>query len=295
MIGRFVPRAQRLRFLPRGQGAGGLVVPVISVMTFLTALALAGGIALAAAASGLDESMARSATVQIVQANPDIRNPQAAAAAALLRRDARVARVHQLSRAELERLLVPWLGAQVKARDLLPLPAMIDIELRPGADAAALAARIRAVAPDSRLDVHSRWLGPLAAAMKGLQWLAWVVVLLVSLATVAVVTIGTRAALGLYRTTIELLHMMGAEDADIARLFQYRYLVQGIIGGVVGVGCAFVVIVGLGRLAGALGATGAAGLPPLAWAALLLLPLAVGVLAMAAARVSVMRALEAQL
>lgn len=297
MIGRFAPRAQRFRFLPRGQGSGGLVPPVIAVMSFLTALALAGGIALATAASGLGASLAQRATVQVVQANPDLREPQVRAVTALLGRDPAVASVRPLSRGDLERLLAPWLGEQVKARDLLPIPAMIDVDLRPGADVAALAARIRAVAPDSRLDAHARWLGPLAGAMKGLQWLAWAIVLLVTLATVAVVTLGTRSALGLYRPTIELLHMMGAEDSDIARIFQYRYLVHGTVGGIFGVACALVVIAGLGRLAGRVGAgvIGAAGLPPLGWAALLLLPAAVGVLAMVAARLSVARALEAQL
>ena len=292
----FLPAAQRHDFLPRGQGSGGLVPWVIAIMTFLTALALAGGIALASSAGGVAGELGRSATVQIIQANADRAAPQLRAVVAQLRREPGVASVHQLSTAEMHRLLEPWLGAG-NVTDDLPIPAVVDVRLRAGADAAAIDRRLHSVAPDARLDEHGRWLSPLMGLVQSLQWVAAAIVLLVTAATIAVVALGVRSGLNVYQPTIELLHLMGTEDAAIARVFQHRYLGYGLAGGLAGVACAFGVLGLIGFLVGRMGAgaIGALSLPWGGWAALAVLPLAVGLLAMVAARVSVARALRAQL
>jgi len=293
---RLVPLGQRHGFLPQGQGSGGLVPWVIAVMSFLTALAFAGGVALASGASGVAGQLGRTATVQIVQPNPDRAAPQLGAALALLRQAPGVEAARPLRPAELRRLLEPWLGSGNVSSDL-PLPAVLHVELRPGADAAAIERGLRGAAPDARLDEHARWLGPLFDLARLLQWLALLVVLLVAGATVAVVALGVRSALNVYRPTIELLHVMGTEDATIARVFQHRYLGYGLTGGLVGVGCACGVIVIVGQLIRRMdaGAIGALSLPWPGWLGLAVLPLAAGLLAMAAARASVARALRAQL
>ena len=292
----FIPAGQRFRFLPQGQGSGGLVPWVIAIMTFLSALALAGGIALASGASGIAGELGRSATLQIVQANPDRAAPQREAALAALRREPGVASARALTPREMRRLLEPWLGTGNVTADL-PVPAVIDVRLRAGADAAAIDRRLRAVAPDARLDEHARWLAPLHGLVRSLQGLAALVIALVTAATVAVVALGVRSGLNVYQPTIELLHLMGTEDATIARVFQHRYLGYGLIGGLAGVACAFAVLVIIGQLVRRMdaGAIGALSLPWAGWAALAVLPLAVGLLAMVAARVSVARALRAQL
>jgi cell division transport system permease protein len=171
------------------------------------------------------------------------------------------------------------------------------VRLRPGADAAAIDRRLHAAAPDARLDEHARWLSPLLGLVRSLQAIAAAVVLLVTAATVAVVALGVRSGLNVYQPTIELLHLMGTEDAAIARVFQHRYLGYGLAGGLAGVACAFGVLIIIGLIVRDMGGgvIGALGLPWGGWAALALLPLAVGLLAMAAARVSVARALRAQL
>ncbi len=298
MTWRLVPMGQRHRLLPQGQGqgSGGLVPWVIAVMSFLTALTLAGGIALASGASGVAGELGRTATVQIVQANPDVAAPQVQAVMAALRSEPGVASARMLGPSDMQRLLEPWLGRGNVTADL-SLPSVIDVKLRPGADAAAIEQRLRQRAPDARLDEHARWLGPLFALARSLQWLAALVVLLVAGATVAVVALGVRSGLNVHRPTIELLHMMGTEDATIARVFQHRYLGYGLLGGLVGVGCACGILVIVGQLIRRMdgGALGALSLPWVGWLAVAVLPLAAGLLAMAAARVSVARALRAQL
>ena len=85
---------------------------------------------------------------------------------------------------------------------------------------------------------------------------------------------------------------MGAEDRDVARVFQYRFLLHGLIGGAIGVSCAVAVMAGL--------ASGARGLgfgssPTAAWSLLALVPVGAGALAASVARLSVGRVLRAQL
>ena len=288
MLGR--PAAQRFGFLPAG--GGRLVTPLIAVMSFLTALALSGALLLGHAAADLGDALGRDATVQIVEANSDVAGVQVDKVLRLLDTDRSVSHVRMVPRAEAERLLEPWLGSAAHSGDLLPIPPMIDLRLRPGIDTAALAARLRAAAPAARLDIQAHWLRPLQRMLGGLSGLAVAIVAAVALATAAVVVLGTRAALGGHAPTIDLLHVMGADDADIARVFQYRYLLHGLIGGAAGVACAIVVMVVLAGRAASLGL----GSPPAAaWLLLAAVPVAVAALAAFAARVSVARALADRL
>ena len=135
--------------LPEGRIAGPMPW-VIAIMMFLTVLAAAAGLGLAGAASRLDDQIGSRVTIQIVEANPQLRaqpRPQAAAAAiaALPGRD-RGAR--RCPRRRSSALLEPWLGAGGLESDL-PVPALIDVDLTPeGAPRARPAAR--APSPRSR-------------------------------------------------------------------------------------------------------------------------------------------------
>ena len=53
-------------------------------------------------------------------------------------------------------------------------------------------------------------------------------------ATAATVVLAARAALDTHRGTIEMLHLMGATDVQVARLFQRRIALDALFGGLVG-------------------------------------------------------------
>lgn len=298
MIGWLRPRAQRYRFLPDGRIGGGALPWVIGMMTFLAALALAGGIALSSATMSLTTGLSRSFTVQIIEPNPDIKQAQAAAVLALLRGRRDVTDVHLLARKEMQTLLEPWLGAGNIGEEL-PLPAMIDAAFARGAkhDTVVIETLVKRIAPTARVDDHAQWFAPLAGVVNILQWLAIAIGALVAAATAAIVALSVRSAISTYGPTIETLHMMGAEDRTIAALFEYRYAIQGLAGGLTGFFAALAVILLMGGLLGDFGG-GLAGeirLPPLGWLLLLLLPLLVMLLTLVTARLTVGRALQAQL
>jgi cell division transport system permease protein len=112
-------------------------------------------------------------------------------------------------------------------------------------------------------------------------------------ATAATVVLAARAALDTHRGTIEVLHLMGATDVQVARLFQRRIALDALFGGLVGFTAAALALLLIGRRIGALGSDllGSANLPATSWLALALLPvLGVG-LAMLVARATILKAL----
>lgn len=266
---------------------------VIAIMMFLMVLAAAGGLSLAGAARGIGGDLADKATVQIVEANGDRREAQAKAALALLSRHAAVTAARRVPDAEMQALLEPWLGGEILGADL-PMPVLIDVDLRPGASTEALARAVRGVAPAARLDDHSRALAPLTGLLSALKWLAAALVLLTAAATAAVVVLTARGALNTHRATIDVMHLLGATDIQIARLFQRRIAIDALMGGLLGLLAAAAVIGTIGIRLTALGSewTGMATLSLWAWILLALLPVAGMALAMLAARWTVVAALR---
>ena len=281
------------RLLPEGRLAGPMPW-VIAIMMFLTVLAAAAGLGLGSAAQSLDEDTGTRATVQIVEPNPDRREAQAVAALAVLERQPGVEAARRVGGDEMASLLEPWLGPGGLEGDL-PIPAMIEVDLSPAAYARleSLRAALVDVAPSARLDDNAQWLAPLAGLIGALRWLAAALVLMMIGATAATVVLAARASLDTHRNTIEVLHLMGATDVQVARLFQRRIALDALFGGVVGLIAASLVLLVIGNRVGALGSDllGSADLPVLSWAILVALPVFGVLLAMIVARATILRAL----
>ena len=271
---------------------------IVAIMMFLTVLAAAGGLALGHAASGVTSAIAQRITVQVVEANPDVREAQAEAVVELLRRLPGVTRVERISDEEIDQLLEPWIGA-AGSEEGIPVPALIDADLTPETHArlATVERAVTRVAPSARIDDHARFLAPLAGLISSLTLLALVLVLLAAGAMAAAVILAIRAALNTHRGTIEVLHLMGATDVQVARLFQRRIALDTFIGGVIGFLAAIIVLLILGQRIGAVGSEllGEVTLPWTAWALLALLPVAGALIATLVARISVLASLKRML
>lgn len=283
------------RVLPEGRLSGPMLW-VIAIMMFLTILAAASGIGLDHAARSLRADLAGRATVQIVEADAEIREEQVGRVMAELRGHPWVRSMSRVSDVDLAAALRPWLGEDLLQGEL-PIPAMIDLDLAPGADLEALRVMIAPIAPSSRVEPHAAFLGPLAQLLQALKWLALALVMLMTLATAAIVVLAARAAHNSHRTTIEVLHLMGATDVQIARLFQRRIAFDALFGGLLGLVAAGLVIAVLAMLVQDIGSDlmASAVIPDYGWGILLLLPAAGVLLAMLTARLTVLRALRRSL
>jgi cell division transport system permease protein len=279
--------------LPEGRLTGPMPW-VIAIMMFLTVLAAAAGLGLGNAARSLDADIGNRITIQIVEANPDFREAQARIAISELGKLTGVRDVRRIEANEMKDMLEPWLGTGGLEADL-PVPVMIDVDLTPDAYSRldVIRASVTEVAPSARVDDNAQWLAPLGRLIAALEWLSAGLVLLMVGATAATVVLAARASLDTHRSTIEVLHLMGATDVQVARLFQRRIALDALFGGIVGFVAAALVLLVIGNRVGALGSEllGSAGLPIVSWAILIALPAAGVLLSMLVARMTILRAL----
>jgi cell division transport system permease protein len=283
--------------LPEGRLAGPMPW-VIAIMTFLTVLAAAAGLGLGGAASGLGEQLAGRITIQIIEANPDFREQQARRALNELSHLSAVSTFKRVDEAKMQALLEPWLGREGLSRDL-PVPALIDVTMANGEarDVADLTQAVHAVAPSAQIEGHAKWLGPLAGLLATLRWLSVGLVALMAAAMAAAVMLAARAALNTHRATIDVMHLMGATDRQIARLFQRRAGLDALFGSLLGfIGATLMVLF----IANRLSAVDAAlfdqgGLGSIDWLIIVLVSPAAVALAVVTARATVLRALARML
>ncbi|HPB23369.1 MAG TPA: cell division protein [Novosphingobium sp.] len=273
---------------------------VIAIMVALTVIAAAAGLALANTARNAADELSGGITVQVIEANPVERARQAQAAVRVLRETPGVASAHAVSQAEVDRLIEPWLGTRAAGDEDIPVPALVDARLRDPVDGETLGAMrrlVRQVAPAARVDAQSSWLGPVFGAIDSLQWLALALVGLLAGATCAAVLLAVRTALGANRDTIEIVHLLGGTDVQIARIFQRAVGFDAAGGGTLGLALGLAAVLLLGERFAGLGAGlvsgGALGWAD--WLLLALIALAGVVLAMVTARLAVTRALRRML
>lgn len=270
----------------------------LAVMVFLAALALSGALALDGTIEGWRRGVSAKLTVQIADRPGQPMQPRLDAALAALRGVPGIAEAKIVDRRAVEALLQPWLGSAALQADL-PLPGLIDVTLSDNAALSidALSARLQAAVPGARIDDPKPWLDRLVQLGRLLQSLGGGIVLLVGLAAAAMVIFATRAGLAARRDTIELLHLIGAEDGYIARQFQRHVANQALRGGVIGATLAASVLIGIQLLAGGVGTGLLPGLHLVWWHWLLLpvLPLGAAGLAIVTARLTVLGELRAML
>ena len=296
--------------IPDSEGAGRFLPWVVAVMVFFAALAGAAALALQQATGTWRNDMANTITGEI----PPLKNskvPQGNvntldqarlnAVMKALVATAGINKAEPLVAAEIAKLLEPWLGdnSMDGLGNLigdLPLPQLIDVHLSPGqpADLSLLAKRLAKIGPDIHIDDHQIWLGKLIRLSQSLQWMMLACLVMICFATCAVVIFGTRAAFTAHAEVVQLLHVMGAQDGYIARLFQWRALTMGLKGGLIGLTVTAIALFILSRLAADLEGPlfGNFTLSPFALLSLALLPLVAAALTAFTARRTVLRELS---
>lgn len=286
--------AAEAQLFPEGRMAGPMPW-VIAVMIFLLVLASAMGIAVSKAATGLSDDVAGRVTIQLVEANPIRRTQQATAIEQQLARLEGVQNFQRVSQAEITTLLEPWFGKTGLDPDL-PVPMLIDVTVDPAKsnNLQHLSEVVSSLAPSARIEPHGQWLAPLASAMRSLVWLAGLLVSLMAAASVAIIVLAARSALNTHRATLEVMHLLGASDPQIARLFQRRLGLDAFFGAIIGFFAASLAILLLGYRFAAMGSDliGSFGIGLAGWLALLAVPFVTAVMAMAAARLTVLTALR---
>lgn len=300
-----IPRVptQHRRLLP-DRRLSGPTPWVIAILMMLTLLAAAAGVGLARSANAIGSAIAGRVTVQIVTPNPVTRAEQAAALRRAAAAQPFVLSARAVDREELQATLGQWFGSEASGGggddpvlNSLPLPALVDIDFvgeNRSRHMEQLRALVAAEAPGARIIPHAEWLGPVAQLIGSLAWIAGGLVLLMTLASAAVVIMTARAALGTHFATIEMLHLIGATDRQITRLFQRRIAIDTAYGIALGtvVAAAILLLIGWQWAGITSGLAATASLGPTGWALLLALPLLAIALAALTARQTLLAALK---
>ena len=261
---------------------------VIAIMSFVMIIVAAAGFALANAAGVVASGIENRYAIQL----PPGSLPRAAAAIAEV---PGVRGVEAVPEQEMRETLGRWLGP-VAAQQDLPVPALVHFDLADGADLASVAQQIEQRVPRARVSAHEQSLRPLLGSLRTLQWLALALVLLMAAAAAAAVVLAARGALDTNRSTIEVMHGIGATDLQVTRLFQRKIALDALVGSLAG-GAAAALALLLLASGGAALAGDLAGAPPLGardMLILLALPLLLVVLATFVARAAVLAALRKQ-
>lgn len=226
----------RQPLLPEAGAGGPPLVAVISVISFLATLSLAGYLLITSAADQWTSELRAALTIQVPGDTSEAITDRTAMAVRVLETTEGVSSFRVMPQEEAKALLAPWLG-EASLDSYFSVPAIIEVRADPSlqADVRLLRQRMTAAAPGTIVNDHGTWKTRLSRSVSSIQILVFCVFLLVMVAACAIAIFAARAGLAANHNVVSLLHLVGASDAFIAGQVQQRFFVLGLRGGVVGV------------------------------------------------------------
>ena len=284
----FVPPAEA-RLLGTSR-LGGPTPWVIAIMSFSIMLIAATGLALANTAGVLSRALESRYALEVPAGGANLN-----ALITAIRTRPGVTSVEAVPESEMRATLERWLGPAAQSQEL-PVPALINFDVGPGADLKLIQQRAQAIAPGASIAAHRESVAPLLRSLSVLQVVALGLVVLLSAAAAAAVVLAARGALDTHRFTIDVMHGIGATDLQVTHLFQRKILLDTFAGSVAGgLAAAAVLLLLAGGAAFAGELTGGATLGLRDFLILALLPFLLTGLATWVARTAVLRALREDL
>lgn len=280
-------------FLPEQDARDPALLFVVAVLCFLACLTALGVIAGNRAAQGWASQLTGEATVIVRARGGETPDAAAARAAEALAAVPGVTEARALEKEKAYALIQPWLGDAADLDDL-PVPRLVAVGLdrKTPATAAALDKALKGQGLDAVVDDHSAWIKDIRRAAGVVRWTAGTLLVLIAGAAAAVVAFATRAGLAARRDVVEVLHLTGAEDGQIANLFELRFARVAALSGAAGAAAA-ALLGGILRLVG--GGQGITPAMPIAWidlVAVLPCPVLAALVAAVAARITARRLIQ---
>ncbi len=217
-----MPRAGSL--LPPSRGMN-LFCFVVFCFGFVAAISLAG--------IAPDNPEGR-LTVQIMPDGIASHANEVPAAVAVLKATPGIVSTSVLGNSESLELVAPWLGKDVSP-GTLPFPVLIDVRLAPGKtpDISALQKRLVATAPHAVLD-DARRREPGTSAPERSRWMAALLFGICYVSFAVSFALLARARIAANRETLQLLHLLGATKARIARLLALPLTIRVVLASAAG-------------------------------------------------------------
>jgi cell division transport system permease protein len=226
------------RGIPLDRDISSRILPwLLAIMVYLIALALFSVLSMNKISGQWDSALSAHITVQLPPAEltPADQPVDVEAILELLRSRPGIASVKLLDKADIDRLMEPWLGTP-EATFSIPLPQLIAVTLQPAAqiDARALSQEIRNISINALVVDHKKGLEGLIDLAGWIRLISAGVIVLIGVSAILMAVLITKMGLAAHAPVIELLHLMGAEDRYVAEQFQRHALSGGLMGGLIG-------------------------------------------------------------
>jgi cell division transport system permease protein len=227
-----LPQQLRLDLPLRRDDSARFLPWIIALMVYLAAI---GGVALIWLGDALHAWNSELATTWTLEVPADATATRIELTLGALRQTRGLVSARLLEPAETAKLLEPWLGTSIPI-DTLPLPKLIDIRVDPNTpvNLAMLHQQLDSIVPYAQLEDNASQLGGMRKFALRAQGVIGAAVFVAALLIVTIVVFTARIGLAIHRSVIELLHLLGAPDAYIARQFQIHALWLGLRGGIIG-------------------------------------------------------------
>jgi len=218
---------------------GGPTPWVVAIMSFSILLIAATGLALANTAGVLSRAIDSRYALEVPGGGANLD-----ALLRTVRSSPGVTTADAVPEQEMRKTLERWLGPTAQSSDL-PVPALINFDVRDPGGLRAVQQRAHAIAPEAKIVAHRASVAPLLHSLGLLEVVTFGLVVLLTAAAAAAVVLAARGALDTHRFTIEVMHGIGATDLQVTHLFQRKILIDAFVGSVAGGVAASLVLLAL--------------------------------------------------
>ena len=272
------------------QHASSQILPIIlAVMVYLSGLVVIGAMILDSSISRWSGNLQANLTIQLGPLSKAGDKEALETIVKMLDEMEGVDSARALPLEELEELLVPWIGGDVLGD--IPMPRLIDVRLEPGAKLTShkIMERLAEIAPNAGIDDHSEWINSVLKLGHLARVIAVAVVGLILFVAVVTVALSTQAYFAVHKSTVEIMHVIGASDRYIANQFGRQALTLGIFGSFLGMGLTLITFTLVQEVAAdaTVPLIGKIWLTPLEWITLGLLPCVVTLVSMITIRLTI--------
>jgi len=228
--------------LPLHQDITARFVPkIVALMVYLGALCFVFTLFMIHSSSSWEKEFTTHLSVEI----PSLNNVPATAlqekVLKLLTQTAGVGAAAVVPQKEMGDLFRSLLGEEIKV-DAFSLPVLVDVSLgtQNEVDIKTLETALQRISPHIHLTDHREWQRQVSNLIHTSVFIAFFVTALTLFAALVTATFATKTSLLIHRGVIEILSLIGATDAYIARQFQMHVLSQALMASALGAGGAFV-------------------------------------------------------
>lgn len=270
--------------IPSEDGDSPVFMAVLtSIYMYLFIIMLAIFMAINAMASSWEKDIAGAITVQITPIEDQNKHIDAAKTQEQLNKVqqfieqvAGVADVRVLDEQAVQRLMSPWIGSKVDL-STLPIPQLLDVRLKPDAELNydEITRGLKLLTPNASIDNHRLWLNRLIKFATSLKTIALAILLMVVAICAFSIYYSARTSLNINIESVKILHIIGAKDDFIAKLYAFDYAKIGLLSGIIGLMAAVpcIILVGKYGMSTGSGLLNGASLSNFAWILIILTPL----------------------